>query len=170
MPREVNYMTDYSFHIPRWNELPSIDLYIDQIIALVDENLSAVLCHHDGFPLTKSMINNYVKAKLVAAPINKKYPRISVAMVIVICLLKNCYSTEEIGKLIQLGLEADEPQVMYDRFCDAVENALRDVFSGEIHRKDESLPGRDKKYLMENFALSFACKFYVQKTFLQNGV
>ena len=163
-------MTGYSFHIPRWNQLPSIDLYIDQIIALVDENLSAVLCHHDGFPLTKSMINNYVKAKLVAAPINKKYPRSAVAMVIVICLPRNCYSTDESARLRQLVLSADGQQVMYDRFCDAVENALRDVFAGEIHRKDESLPERDKKYLMENFALSFACKFYVQKTFLQNGV
>lgn len=163
-------MSANNFHIPRWNELPSIDLYIDQIITLIDESLSPVLCHQDGFPLTKSMINNYVKAKLVAAPVNKKYPRISVAMVIVICLLKNCYSTDEIGKLIQFGLEAGQPDVMYDRFCDAVENAITDVFSGEIHRKDESLPGREKKYLMENFALSFACKFYVQKTFLQNGV
>ena len=158
-----------NFHIPRWNELPSIDLYIDQIITLIDNSLAPILCHHDGFPLTKSMINNYVKAKLVSAPINKKYPRISVAMIIVICLFKNCYSTEEIGKLMKLGLEAEEPQVMYDRFCSAVENALRDVFSGEIHRKDESLPGREKKYLMENFALSFACKFYVQQNFLLNS-
>ena len=100
-------MSANTFHIPRWNQLPSIDLYIDQIISLVDESLAPVLCHQDGFPLTKSMINNYVKAKLVAAPVNKKYPRISVAMVIVICLLKSCYSTEEIGKLIQFGLEAD---------------------------------------------------------------
>ena len=138
-------MSANTFHIPRWNQLPSIDLYIDQIISLVDESLAPVLCHQDGFPLTKSMINNYVKAKLVAAPVNKKYPRISVAMVIVICLLKSCYSTEEIGKLIQFGLEADEPQIMYDRFCDAVENAITDVFSGEIHRKDERLPGREKK-------------------------
>lgn len=162
-------MSANTFHIPRWNQLPSIDLYIDQIISLVDESLAPVLCHQDGFPLTKSMINNYVKAKLVAAPVNKKYPRGSVAMVIVICLLKNCYSTEEIGKLIQLGLDADEPQIMYDRFCDSLENALRDVFSGEIHRKDESLPGREKKYLMENFALTFACKFYVQHEFLKTG-
>ena len=163
-------MSANTFHIPRWNQLPSIDLYIDQIISLVDESLAPVLCHQDGFPLTKSMINNYVKAKLVAAPVNKKYPRGSVAMVIVICLLKNCYSIEEIGKLIKFGLEAGEPDLMYDRFCDAVENAIMDVFSGEIHRKDERLPERDKKYLMENFALSFACKFYVQKTFLQSGV
>ena len=64
-----------NFHIPRWNELPSIDLYIDQIITLIDNSLAPILCHHDGFPLTKSMINNYVKARIVDAPVNKKYPR-----------------------------------------------------------------------------------------------
>ena len=131
MPPEVNYMTGYSFHIPRWNQLPSIDLYIDQIIALVDENLSAVLCHHDGFPLTKSMINNYVKAKLVAAPINKKYPRISVAMVIVICLLKNCYSTDEIGKLVAYtkangGIEYAERRMweFHDEACHFIDTYI----------------------------------------------
>ena len=124
-------MTGYSFHIPRWNQLPSIDLYIDQIIALVDENLSAILCHHDGFPLTKSMINNYVKAKLVAAPINKKYPRISVAMVIVICLLKNCYSTDEIGKLVAYtkangGIEYAERRMweFHDEACHFIDTHI----------------------------------------------
>ena len=162
-------MTDYSFHIPRWDQLPSIDLYIDQMLALVDENLSSVLCHQDGFPLTKSMINNYVKAKLVDAPVNKKYPRLSVAMIFVVYILKNCYTTEEIGRLIQLGISLDDPETTYDRFCESIENALRDVFSGEIIIHDENLAERPDKYLMDNFALSFASKFYVQKTFLHSG-
>ena len=152
--------------LPRWRQLPEVDLYMDQVLLLMEKYLRSATGER---VVTSAMINNYVKAKLVAAPVNKKYPRGSVAMVIVICLLKNCYSTEEIGKLIQLGLDADEPQIMYDRFCDSLENALRDVFSGEIHRKDESLPGREKKYLMENFALTFACKLYVQHEFLKTG-
>lgn len=159
-----------SFHIPRWNELPSIDLYIDQIITLIDNSLAPILCHHDGFPLTKSMINNYVKAKIVDAPVNKKYPRMSTAMIIVVCILKNCYTTEEIGRLIRLGLSLGDPALTYDRFCEAIEKALREVFSGEIHIRNEYLSERPDKYLMDNFALSFACKFYVQQTFLNSKV
>ena len=115
------------------------------------------------------MINNYVKAKLVDAPVNKKYPRLSVAMIFVVCILKNCYTTEEIGRLIQLGISLDDPETTYDRFCESIENALRDVFSGEIIIHDENLAERPDKYLMDNFALSFASKFYVQKTFLHSG-
>ena len=158
-----------TFHLPRWSELPSIDLYIDQIISLIEKCLGPLFCNHDGFPLTKSMINNYVKAKLVDAPVNKKYPRLSVAMIFVVCILKNCYTTEEIGRLIQLGISLDDPETTYDRFCESIENALRDVFSGEIIIHDENLAKRPDKYLMDNFALSFACKFYVQKTFLNSG-
>ncbi|MDY5771287.1 MAG: DUF1836 domain-containing protein [Anaerovoracaceae bacterium] len=158
-----------TFHLPRWSELPSIDLYIDQIISLIDRSLGPLLCHQDGFPLTKSMINNYVKARIVDAPVNKKYPRLSVAMIFVVCILKNCYTTEEIGRLIKLGISLDDPETTYNRFCDAIEKALREVFSGDINNRDEHLAERPDKYLMENFALSFACKFYVQKTFLNSG-
>lgn len=158
-----------TFHLPRWSELPSIDLYIDQIISLIDRSLGPLLCHQDGFPLTKSMINNYVKARIVDAPVNKKYPRLSVAMIFVVCILKNCYTTEEIGRLIQLGISLDDPETNYNRFCDAIEKALREVFSGDINNRDEHLAKRPDKYLMDNFALSFASKFYVQKTFLHSG-
>lgn len=112
------------------------------------------------------MVNNYVKAKIVDAPVKKKYPRLSVAMIIVVCILKNCYATEEIGRLIRLGISLQDTARTYDRFCEAMENAVRLVFSGEVHLREESIPGRDNKYLMENFALSFAGKLYVQCMFL----
>ncbi len=155
-----------NFHLPRWEDLPSIDLYVDQIITLIQEYLGAFFSQVDSAPLTKSMINNYVKAKIVDAPVNKKYPRISVAMIIVVYILKSCYTTDEVGKLIKMGICLDKPDIIYNRFCDAVENAVKDVFNGEVHIKNEMLPNRGSKYLMENFALSFACKFYVRKVFL----
>ena len=80
--------------------------------------------------------------------------------------IKNCYATEEIGKLIRLGISLQDTQITYNRFCEAIENAVRLVFDGEIHVREEALPGRDNKYLMENFALSFAGKLYVQCMFL----
>ena len=87
-------------------------------------------------------------------------------MIIVVCILKNCYATEEIGRLIRLGISLQDTARTYDRFCEAMENAVRLVFSGEVHLREESIPGRDNKYLMENFALSFAGKLYVQCMFL----
>ena len=155
-----------NFHIPRWNELPTLDLYMDQVIALIDTTLGAFFSEIGAASLTKNMVNNYVKAKIVDAPVNKKYPKLSVAMIIVVYILKNCYATDEIGKLIKLGISLEATEITYTRFCEAIENAVSDVFSGRVSICNEEIPGRDNKYLMENFALSFACKVYVQRTFL----
>ena len=154
-----------NFHIPRWNELPTLDLYMDQVIALIDTTLGAFFSEIGAASLTKNMVNNYVKAKIVDAPVNKKYPKLSVAMIIVVYILKNCYATDEIGKLIKLGISLEATEITYNRFCEAIENAVSDVFSGRVSICNEEIPGRDNKYLMENFALSFACKVYVQRTF-----
>lgn len=154
------------FHIPRWHELPSIDLYMDQVVGFIDDSLGAFFSSVGAAPLTKSMVNNYVKAKIVTAPVNKKYPRLSVAMIVVVYILKSCYSTDEIGKLIKLGISLEAPELTYNRFCEAMETAVSKVFAGNISICNEEIPGRDNKYLMENFALSFASKIYVQRTFL----
>ena len=46
---------------PRWKELPTLGLYVDQVVAIVNEQLN-----HLGIePLTKSMVNNYVKKKVI---------------------------------------------------------------------------------------------------------
>ena len=42
-----------------WNELPDINLYMDQVIGLLSEKLSFFAEDEDKL-LTKSMINNYV--------------------------------------------------------------------------------------------------------------
>ena len=155
-------------HIPRWEQLPAIDLYMDQVITLINTHLSPFFSQVGVQPITKNMINNYVKARIVSPPERKRYPRLSVAMIIVVYILKSCYETEDVGKLIRmgLGLEAGIPTA-YDRFCNAIEKAVNDVFSGEVRVVDENIQGREKKYLMDNFALSFACKYYVQVNFLQ---
>lgn len=153
------------FHLPRWDELPSLDLYMDQIITFIDSHVGSFFGCGGGSPITKSMVNNYVKARIVDAPVNKKYPRKSIAMIIVVYVLKNCFSTEEVGRLIRFGLNLGDCEVIYDRFCEAIENAVKAVFSGSVHVENTSMPGRESKYLMDNFALSFACKLYVQKIF-----
>ena len=32
-----------SFHLPRWEELPTLELYMDQVITLIDQYLSPVI-------------------------------------------------------------------------------------------------------------------------------
>ena len=109
------------FHIPRWNELPEIELYMNQLIEYINRTLGVFFGRVGISPITKSMINNYVKARIVEAPVKKRYSRVNLAMIIVVYILKSCYSTEEVGKLIKLGTRLGDKRETYDRFCLAVE-------------------------------------------------
>lgn len=153
-------------HIPRWEELPSIDLYMDQVISFIDSSLGNSFKSAGCPPLTKSMVNNYVKAKIISPPVNKKYSRLSLSMIIVVYIMKNCFSTDEIKQLIEMGTALPDNSVTYDRFCEAVENALYAVFSGSIHVENVPEKGREQRYLMDNFALTFACKLFIRKNFI----
>lgn len=165
MDNKAFYSED-QFSIPRWNELPEIELYMDQVISFIDSRLGELPKHMGCSPLTKSMVNNYVKAKIIKAPVNKKYNRLSLAMIIVVYILKNCFSTDEIKRLIKMGLNLPDNATTYDRFCEAIENALCSVFSGSIHVENLEEEGREQRYLMNTFALTFACKVYARRTFL----
>lgn len=157
-----------AIRIPRWSQLPAVDLYMEQMISLVNSSIGPFFEKIGMSPITKNMINNYVKARIVDPPVSKRYPKTSVAMVIVVYILKSCYETGAVGKLIKMGCNLEAGlELTYDRFCEAIESAVKAVFSGEVHIKDMNIAGRENKYLMENFALSFASKYYVQMNFLR---
>ncbi len=70
--------------LPRWEQLPKLDLYADQVLSYINP-----LCEeHNVKPLTKAMINNYVKLGLIPAPNKKRYQRIHIAFLFVIVFLK----------------------------------------------------------------------------------
>ena len=88
-------------HIPRWNELPEIDLYLDQVVNYLEKYLTQYSANKEDKIITKTMINNYVKQGIMPAPEKKKYSRAHIAYLMVICVLKQVYSISDIGKLIE---------------------------------------------------------------------
>jgi hypothetical protein len=161
---------EFELNIPRWDSLPAIGLYMDQVIRFVNDAFEDSFSKIGIKPITKSMINNYVKAKLVEAPEKKRYSREALAMIIVVYMLKCCWATEEVGKLINMGLRLGDNGITYNRFCDAMEATVSFVFAEDVSIKNEHIPDRENKYLMSTFALPFACKCYAQITFLEGHV
>lgn len=105
----------------QWNELPSMGLYVDQLLSLVNGRLSGLALA----PLSKSMINNYVKKGVIMAPIKKKYSTNQMAAVTVITLLKSIYPLDSLQEAFA-QLEINEyPQAVYDRFVDLFNALLR---------------------------------------------
>ena len=53
-----------SYRLPRWEELPDIELYMDQVITLIERYLSPLVGQYDNKVITPAMINNYVKLNI----------------------------------------------------------------------------------------------------------
>lgn len=104
-----------SFSYPRWDELPELELYLDQVLLYVNQVARAALSPKDK-GLTASMINNYVKHGYIEKPIKKKYQRHQVARLIAITTLKTVFSIQEIADTLnKLRGKADSAQ-LYDDF------------------------------------------------------
>lgn len=158
------------FHLPRWNELPNIDLYIDQVVCLLEEYLSGYIKNDNEKEeklITKTMINNYVKQDIIKPPVNKKYNKEHVASLFVIFILKQIYSINDIKKLIGLAIETSPVEQAYNRFCSELEKAIRIVFAEKNYIKNSKLS--EEQYILRNVVQSFANKLYVQRIYLKNS-
>ena len=155
-----------NFKLPRWEELPSIDLYLDQVLSLLDEWIGGYLVIEGKKVMTKTMVNNYVKQKFLKPPVNKKYDREAVASLFVIAVLKPVYTINEIARLIKLAIRSNDTDVEYDQFCDFIEEAVSHAF----HRT--SMPKKpnpdDPREILWNVCNSFACQLYVRNIYLQS--
>ena len=82
-------------------DIPNIDLYMDQVLTFMDRKLrSAVRPQTEDRVLTKTMINNYAKNKLLPPPEKKRYSREHLLMLIFIYYFKNILSISDIQTLL----------------------------------------------------------------------
>ena len=103
--------------LPVWDELPILDLYMDQVIILIKKYISVFsLTDADKISITPSMINNYVKLKIMPAPVKKKYSKTHLAYLIIICTIKQTMSMAEIQKIIPVGLQENEVKNTYNSY------------------------------------------------------
>lgn len=126
-----------NYHCPRWNELPEIDLYIDQVVSLLQRNLTIFNKDKEGLVITSSMINNYVKKDILKSPIKKKYNREHLAKLFVICICKRLMSISEIGDSISVMEKAYSVEEGYDIFGEELEKALKCTFDPKNNKNEK---------------------------------
>ena len=83
-----------------YNEIPNIELYMDQVTTFIDDNLECFKRRSSDKILTKTMINNYTKSKLLHQPNKKKYNKNHIMLLIIIYHLKSILSINDIQKLL----------------------------------------------------------------------
>lgn len=84
----------------RPEDIPNIDLYMDQITTFMDSQLEHSKRHETDKILTKTMINNYAKNNLLPPPEKKKYSKEHVLMLIFIYYFKNILSISDIQSVL----------------------------------------------------------------------
>lgn len=156
--------------LPRYGELPSIGLYKDQVLELINGYVGPFYMVEK--PVTDTMVNNYVKLKVVAPPVKKRYNRYQLAQLVMTCLLKKVLSIAEVRQLVW---EQEEMlSQLYNDFCTELERAVAllldpaqqvpyAVFLTEMDERDI------QRRLMSSAIGSFVCKVYFEILLTEKG-
>ncbi|MCI8754990.1 MAG: DUF1836 domain-containing protein [Oscillospiraceae bacterium] len=121
-------------------EIPRLDLYMDQILTLFNGVLSKNSRHPGENPLTKTMINNYSKEKLLTPVQGKKYSREQIMQLLCVLILKQALTLSDIRSLMAVN----EEEIGFERaYAESlrVKNSLREKLSGLIGEVRDSFPG-----------------------------
>lgn len=82
------------------NNIPKIDLYMDQVTTFMENRLGAMKRYEDDKILTKTMINNYAKNNLLPSPVKKKYSQEHIILLVFIYYFKNLLNFNDIETIL----------------------------------------------------------------------
>lgn len=114
-------------------DIPNIDLYMDQVTTFMDTRLSSSKRHPEDKILTKTMINNYAKNKLLPPPVKKKYSKEHLLVMIFIYYFKGILSITDIQALMN---PITEKYFQNDQKF-SIETIYNEVFSLEKSQADK---------------------------------
>ena len=112
------FITDY--HLPEWDSIPNFGLYMDQVIVLLEQYLSFIpspVGTKEHF-VTSSTINNYVRLKIMPAPVKRKYHRVHIAYLIMVLTMKQSLSISDVQKIIPPDSSEEEVRVVYENYSE----------------------------------------------------
>ena len=117
-----------SFNI---DDIPNIDLYMDQVTTYLNGKFNTSKRHYDYKLLTKTMINNYAKSRLLPPPEKKKYSKDHMIILILIFFFKNVISINDIQTIVTPLLKD-----YYNN--DDIPNSLEDVTNAFLNHVQKS--------------------------------
>lgn len=123
-------------------QIPNLDLYIDQIIMLIEKFVGT---QPDGQPpLTRTMIHNYSKAGLISPVKGKKYSKEHIMEMFAVYSLKNTLSIEQIKRVL-CALDDGQQDLLNEKYQEYLQEnqTLRETFCREIENMMEGVSSDD---------------------------
>lgn len=87
------------------DDIPNIDLYMDQVTTYLNNKFEGSKRNEEDKLLTKTMINNYAKSRLLPPPEKKKYSKDHIILLTMIFYLKNIISISDIDTALSPLIE-----------------------------------------------------------------
>ena len=166
-------------------EIPNIDLYMDQVTTLMEEKLrQSTRYPNEDKILTKTMINNYAKNNLLPPPVKKKYTKEHVLVLIFIYYYKGLLSISDIqtllepitekyfGKGQEFNLETiyDEVFSLEAAKVEALKQEVRDMYD-QAQQTFQDAPEEDLEFLrIFSFICVLSYDVYVKKLLIEKLV
>ena len=169
----------------RPNEIPNIDLYMDQVTTFMEEQLKRTKRYEEDKILTKTMINNYAKNHLLPPPDRKKYSKEHVLLLIFIYYFKNILSIKDIETVLKplkekyfSGEEEVELSDLYEEVCSMEKSrigTLQEAVKAAYDRAAETFTGiTDEESRDELQLFAFICNLsfdvYVKKQIIEKMI
>ena len=168
----------------RPNEIPNIDLYMDQVTTFMEEQLKRTKRYEEDKILTKTMINNYAKNNLLPPPVKKKYSKKHVLVMIFIYYFKNILSIKDIESVLtpitEKTFDKEESLDMtsvYEEICQMeksrIDDLKKDVTNSYELAMDSfsELPPEEKEYLqLFAFICNLSFDVYVKKQIIEKMI
>jgi len=118
---------------PKLSDFPDIDLYMDQVISVLNQMLSPFF--REETCITSTMINNYVKQKLIPPPENKRYKKHQLTRLFMICVLKSFLQLSDVHSLLEtLGKNRTEDElfgIFARKFDASMDHVFQDLPEGK---------------------------------------
>lgn len=149
------------FHMPRYQEIPDVGLYLDQTVKYINRSVAPL-----GYgEITSSMVSNYVKKGYIPNPVKKQYDTEQIARLLFITIVKNSITMENIGRLFILQRNRYSPDIAYNYFCDELENVLMLTFGLKETYDQIGKTDTREKQMLRSLIIAVANTIYLSDCF-----
>ncbi len=160
-----NWLKELSqFEFPKWNELPELALYMDQVMTYLENKLEPLNIEGQENLITTWMINNYVKGDVVPNPVQKKYSKEHLSKILVICAMKQVLSIGDIRILFKLLEQYDErSKDLYTSFQSVQASSMSNIASETLKQLETIDNPKELEKKLIYSALTLAIEAEVEK-------
>ncbi len=154
----------FEFRSPRYEDFPEIELYMDQVLSVLEKYLSPFFPGEKA--ITSTMINNYVKQKLLPPPQNKRYSKDQLTRLFMICILKSHMALSQIAALMENAEKDCTAEELFRLFSAELDRSLDSVWQNPLVPEDNkklSLPHKTLRAAL----MAFSAILYSKQVFAQ---